>query len=87
MSTLKYYDGTNWKIVNGQITGDTLPIGSIMPYGGETAPDGWLLCQGQELSRANFPELYAVIGISFGGDNELLTAYSSGKFALLNSCP
>lgn len=73
MSKLKYYDGTNWKVVNGQITGDTLPIGSIIPFGGETAPSGWLLCWGQELSRASYPELYSVIGDAFGGDDGDLT--------------
>ena len=73
MSKLKYFDGTDWKVVNGQITGDTLPIGSIIPFGGETAPAGWLLCWGQELSRASYPELYSVIGDAFGGDDGDLT--------------
>lgn len=73
MSKLKYFDGTNWNEVNGQVTGDTLPIGSIIPFGGETAPSGWLLCWGQELSRASYPELYSVIGDAFGGDDGDLT--------------
>lgn len=42
------------------------PIGSIMPYGGATAPDGFLLCQGQAVSRTTYAELFAVIGTSFG---------------------
>ena len=41
MSKLKYYDGTEWKTVNGQITGDTLPIGSEVDFDGETVPVGW----------------------------------------------
>lgn len=73
MSNLKYFNGTEWKTVNGQVTGDTLPIGSIIPFGGETAPSGWLLCWGQELSRASYPELYSVIGDAFGGDDGDLT--------------
>ena len=75
MSTLKYYDGTNWKDVNGQVVGDTLPIGAIIPFGGSTPPAGWFLCHGQELSRASYPELYAAIGDAFGGDDERLTFY------------
>ena len=43
------------------------PIGSIIPFGGTTAPDGFLLCQGQAVSRTTYAELFAVIGTSFGG--------------------
>ena len=42
------------------------PVGAIMPYGGTTAPDGFLLCQGQAVSRTTYAELFAVIGTSFG---------------------
>lgn len=42
------------------------PIGSIIPFGGTTAPDGFLLCQGQAVSRTTYAELFAVIGTSFG---------------------
>ena len=42
------------------------PIASILPYGGATSPQGWLLCQGQSLLRTDYPELFAVIGTSFG---------------------
>ncbi|MFT6436664.1 MAG: microcystin-dependent protein [Candidatus Azotimanducaceae bacterium] len=40
--------------VNGRIrdqTGFIMPVGGILPYCGTTAPDGWLLCNGDE-----FPE-------------------------------
>jgi microcystin-dependent protein len=42
------------------------PIGSILPFGGATAPRGWFLCQGQSLLRTEYAELFAVIGTSFG---------------------
>lgn len=52
------------------ISGGTLyadaPVGSIQAYGGTTAPWGWLLCQGQAVSRATYAELFGVIGTSFG---------------------
>jgi len=41
MSKLKYFDGTNWKDVNGKIVGDTLPVGSIVGYDGQSIPAGW----------------------------------------------
>lgn len=42
------------------------PIGSIIPFGGTTSPAGWLFCRGQELLRADYAELFEVIGTSFG---------------------
>ena len=52
-------------IAGGTLYADN-PIGSIIPYGGATAPSGWLLCQGQEVSRTEYAELFAVIGTAFG---------------------
>lgn len=69
MSKLKYFDGTNWNIVNGQITGDTLPIGAIVPFGGWDAPTGWLICDGTLLNKTTYPELFNAIGYSFGGED------------------
>ncbi len=49
------------------------PIGSIIPFGGITAPDGFLLCQGQAVSRTTYAELFAVIGTSFGSGDSSTT--------------
>lgn len=40
--------------------GAGLPVGSIVDYGGSTAPVGWLLCNGQ--STSGYPALAAVVG-------------------------
>ena len=46
------------------------PVGAITMYGGAAAPTGWLLCQGQAVSRTTYAKLFAVIGTAFGiGDN------------------
>ena len=37
-------------------------IGEIKQYLGATIPDKYLLCNGQEIAQADYPELYAVIG-------------------------
>ena len=42
------------------------PAGSMMPYGGSTAPSGWLLCDGSSYSQTTYPNLYAAIGNAFG---------------------
>lgn len=37
-------------------------IGEVKQYFGATIPDKYLLCNGQEIAQADYPELYAVIG-------------------------
>lgn len=67
---LKKYDLTKaqWEVVGGAITGDTLPIGAIIPFGGTEAPTGWLICDGSMLNRETYKELFAAIGTNFGTD-------------------
>lgn len=47
-----------------RITGGTVPVGNINPFGGSQAPDGWLLCDGTTYSSAKYPELAAVLGVT-----------------------
>lgn len=42
-----------------------VPIGSILPYGGSTAPAGYLLCDGSEVQIGSYSELFQVIGYSY----------------------
>jgi microcystin-dependent protein len=42
------------------------PIGSIIDYSGLILPPGWLWCDGSLLLVADYPELYAAIGDTFG---------------------
>lgn len=50
----------------GSATGDTLPIGSITAYGKETAPANWLICDGSEVNRTTYSDLFKVIGTKYG---------------------
>lgn len=43
------------------------PVGLILPFGSDTPPAGYLLCDGSSYAAADYPELFAVIGYSFGG--------------------
>lgn len=46
------------------------PPGVVFPYAGSTAPEGWLLCNGQAISRTVYADLFAAIGVAHGyGDN------------------
>jgi microcystin-dependent protein len=42
------------------------PPGSIMAYMGTNAPPGWLLCNGQQVSRTQYAALFAVLGTASG---------------------
>jgi microcystin-dependent protein len=44
-----------------------VPIGSIMPFAGNNVPYGYLLCDGGEIERAKFPDLFDVIGTRYNG--------------------
>lgn len=44
-----------------------IPIGTILPYAGETAPTGFLFCDGSEVEKTRFPELYDIIGTGYNG--------------------
>lgn len=44
----------------------SVPSGTVAPYAGTVAPVGYLLCNGNVLSRAEFPSLFQAIGTAFG---------------------
>ena len=48
----------------------TCPIGSIFAFSSERIPLGFLTCDGASYAVAEYPDLYAVIGNTYGGDTE-----------------
>lgn len=46
-----------------------VPTGVILPYGGVTAPSGFLICDGSAVSRTAYANLFAVIGTRYGAGN------------------
>lgn len=46
------------------------PIGVIQAFSGQTAPHGYLLANGASYKVVDYPDLYAVIGNTYGGDTE-----------------
>lgn len=43
-----------------------MPVGCVIPFAGAAAPTGWLLCQGQAVSRTTYAQLFSVIGTTYG---------------------
>jgi microcystin-dependent protein len=50
-----------------------VPVGAIVPYSGFIIPDGWLMCDGSDVSRADFPELYATFQSMYGAGDGVTT--------------
>jgi len=47
-----------------------IPVGAILAFAAGSTPDGFLLCDGSEVSRTTYAELYNEIGTFYGfGDN------------------
>lgn len=58
--------GVERRLAGGGSGGASVPPGTIVMFGGTVVPDGWLLCNGQERLVADFPELAAALGTSWG---------------------
>ena len=67
------YNGENKKFLVEGEGGDTLPIGAMLPYGNITPPENWLICDGSEVSRTTYAELFNVIGTSYGSGDGTTT--------------
>jgi microcystin-dependent protein len=80
-------------------SGYVAPVGAIMLFAGATAPTGWLICDGRNLNRSDYPDLFAAIGTTWGNGNGGGTAFNipdlrnrspfgksdSGTFAVLGA--
>lgn len=43
-----------------------LPAGTVIDFAGQTVPPGWLLCNGQPVSRTTYPSLFIALGTTYG---------------------
>jgi len=50
----------------GYPTSLSLPAGIVMPYAGTSAPSGYLLCYGQNVSRTTYADLFSAISTTYG---------------------
>ncbi len=48
-----------------------VPLGLVVPFAGSGLPPGWLFAEGQVLTRAAYPALFAAIGDSYGAPDGL----------------
>lgn len=57
-------NGTTWASTAPAVQ---MPTGALMPYGGASAPTGYLLCDGSSVSSSTYLALHAVISNTYGG--------------------
>jgi len=50
-----------------------VPIGAVNMWVTGTAPSGWLLCQGQAVSRTTYSGLFSVLGTTYGAGDSSTT--------------
>lgn len=43
-------------------TGEVMPVGSIIAYGGQSVPTGWLACDGRPIDQQQYADLYNLVG-------------------------
>lgn len=95
--TVTYDAGNADEILLNKVTGQTgvyritkrnflktiplVPAGAIMPFGGVEAPAGWLLCDGQEVNKSDYNELWIAIQHNFK-DPSLVSDNGVNKFTL-----
>jgi len=65
VNSVNQTDGSLAPIAGATLYADE-PIGAILPFGGSTVPNGFLLCNGAAVSRTTYAALFGVIGTSFG---------------------
>lgn len=49
-----------------RVINDVFMTGEVKSFMGGKLPDGWLLCDGSEISRNHYPKLFGVIGTQYG---------------------
>lgn len=64
----------NWRCLSYQYATDgSVPVGSVQAYAGSAAPNGWLLCYGQAVSRSTYARLFAIISTTYGTGDGVTT--------------
>ena len=69
----RQFFSTLWARTGSAVGGLDIKIGTMLPYGGASVPEGYLLCDGSEVLRASYPNLFTAIGTVWGNGNGTTT--------------
>ena len=56
-----------------RVINDVFIVGEGKTFMGDSLPNGWLLCDGSEVSRNHYPKLFNVIGTNYGSGDGIST--------------
>jgi microcystin-dependent protein len=72
---VKVYKSTGWAEIGGSASGSSGEPGMITSWAGShsNVPSGWILCNGDAVSRTTYADLFAVIGTNYGVGNGTTT--------------
>lgn len=65
---IRVYKNSGWSDLGGSSSGSSGKSGMVTNWAGahNNVPTGWLLCNGEAISRTTYADLFAVIGTKFG---------------------
>ena len=71
MNSFYYNKTTNkWEPFGYNISLDEAPIGAKIDYSGNEVPEGYLKADGSLVKKADYPELFDIIGYTYGGSGD-----------------
>ncbi len=59
--------------LDSKIDNEIFIAGEVKQYLGSDVPNGWLLCDGDEVSRNTYNKLFTVIGTTYGSGDGIST--------------
>lgn len=60
------YQGNKKIATSVQMNYSTTPVGTILSFAGSKVPNGFLICDGSEVSKTTYADLYKVVGDLYG---------------------
>ncbi len=60
-------------LLNSINSKSSLPSGTVTSFAGNNAPKGWLLCNGETVSRETYKNLFEIIGTIYGNGDGTTT--------------
>lgn len=79
MNSFYYNKTTNkWEPFGYNISLDEAPIGTKIDYAGNEVPEGYLKADGSLVKKADYPELFDIIGYTYGGSGDEFKLPDSG---------
>ena len=59
-------DAVNKAQMDAAVSASAIPSGAVSAFAGASAPSGWLLCNGQAVSRTTYAALFSVVSVIYG---------------------